>query len=285
VGQLTRRRLSDLWVTGKEIVFDDGGGDPVTVWMQKLNSIQAQEVGRRADAARARLLVMRNNPDSEEWQAIHGSVIAFSGGDKEPLVEFIANDERPKLFRRNEAMIAAEDRWSKENYLQGLRDSWRDGFEERYIKAQTGDADPEAEGVFAELKVFADALTEAVDADLEDERDRLRHLGYDELCDKMAEKVLILDGNQVWLEEMQRWQVYLATRDPDCKQDRYFVSRAEIDLLSTAAYHRLRNEYENLEVDVAEGKDSPAPTPSSLSFEEQNEAATAVPSGLVGATR
>jgi hypothetical protein len=281
--QPTKRRLTDLWVVGRELTLDDGGGDPITVWIQKLNSAEANEANRKCDAARARVIAGRADEDSDGWRAIQGSVRDYAQGNIEVLVEFLLMEERNKIARSVEARVAAEEEWSKDNLLQGLRDAWNDDLERRWLEDDTHEADMEATRCKEELDRFVAQMTEIVDNEVEVIHDAWAHQSVGELELRMGLRLLDIEGNQAWMKELYSCQIYFGTRHPDRKKVRYFESRDEVDTLSLEAYAALHNAFDTLEVDAAEGKDLPAPTDSSPSSEAQGEAETEPVSGPVGA--
>lgn len=283
MGQLLKRRLTDLWVVGREVVLDDGQGEPIKVWMQKNSPTEAAEINRRCDAQRARVLSARDDPDGDAWKAIETAVAEYALGKKEPIVDFLLIDEREKVRRTNEAKIAAEEEWSKDNYLQGLYDAWIEGgMEKRWLKEPD---DPEAFQVKEALDRYSTQVREAVEEEVELMRQAMLANSQQELEERMKFRLLDQEANQEWVKELYSCQLFYAVRDPENKRERYFESRQEVDLLSQQCFSTLFEAYQNLEVDVMEGKDSPAPTPSSLLSEGRAEEGTATDSGLVGASR
>jgi hypothetical protein len=279
-----------LWVVGREITLDDGHG-PVTVWLQKLNPVEATTVARRSDAARARVMAVRFDEDSDEYQAIRASVLDY-GDSKDELVNFLLMEDRGRLERVAEAKLASEDEWTKDNYLQGLRDTWNGvdepggdsiaGLKDVYAK------DPEnveAKHVFDELKRFSSAISVQVEDELVDLREQKTAAPIEAIRVDVIERLIKIESNQAWLDELRRCEIFFGTRRPDNHKERVFTNRDEVDSLSGLTYRRLREAYEGMEVDVAEGKDLPAPPASSASSEPQNEEATVVSSGPVGALR
>lgn len=276
--QLTKRRLTDLWVVGREMTFDDGGGG-VTVWLQKMNPVEAADTSKRCDAARARIVAMRRDHESREWEATRAAVLDL-GDDRAQLIDSLVLEDRARSVRLHEARNGADDEWAKDNYLQGLRDSWEDGLKSTYAEDPE---DSEAKRVFEEMKRFTDAVDAAVEADQADAKAALAEVPLGDLQDRMCERLLEMDGNQAWLGELHRCQIYFGTREGDNHKLRYFTSRSEVDDLGTTIYTRLRTAYENLEVDAAEGKDSGVTPPSSPSPASPATVETPT-SGLVSAT-
>jgi hypothetical protein len=264
------------------LTLDDGDGE-VSVWLQKVNGVEAAEMTRRCDAARSR--VMAATSGDEAWEATLGTVrdyVAEGEGGKERLVDFLLLEKRGELQRSHELKLANEEEWSKDNYIQGLYDAWRDDLEKRWIVDQE---DAEAAKCKEELDRFAAAATEEVDAELELFRESWAQEPEDQLQHRMASKLLEMDAGQAWIAELWACQIYYGTREPDDKMKRYFIDREEVDLLSPRTFEALHEAYQTLEVDVAEGKGSPAPTSSSLSSGDPDAVVTEPSSGLLGASR
>jgi hypothetical protein len=150
---LKKSHLKDLYRRGKELRLDDGDGE-ATVWLQKLSPVDHATAVSRASAARARALMSRNDPDSDDYMSAYGAVIG-SGVERETLIRYINLPELGNKEMIIEAEMAAEEEWSKDDYLQGLRDAWNDTLELRYALEPD---DPECKRVFAELTRFADAV-------------------------------------------------------------------------------------------------------------------------------
>jgi hypothetical protein len=280
--QLTKRRLTDLWVVGRELTLDDGGGDPITVWLQKMNAIEAAEATRRSDAARAKLLASKRD-DEAAWHSVVATVTEYVGGEKSRAVDFLLLEKRNEVQRTVEARFANEEEWSKDNYLQGLYDAWSEGLEKRWLA--DGEDDPEAANCKVQLDRFAGLVNEEVDNEIDLLRQAWTEESMSELQERMAEKLLDMDAGQAWMSELFACQIFYGIREPDDHKQRYFTSREEVNDLAPRTFEVLRQAYVDLEVDVAEGKGLPAPTSSSPSSEEQNGAVTEPSSGQTGADR
>lgn len=279
---MKRRRLADLYRKGREVTFDDGSGEPVVVWLQKINPVDHETVLRKANAARARLLMYRNDRDSEEWQAAYNEALDF--GTRDMLVEYLIQPELAKRERGVEAELAEEEEWSKDDFIQGLHDAWNDGDNALKYRYAEDPEDPEAKRVFAELKKFADIVNTQLEGIAEQLRRDYEGVDEEELRQTFSNQFLEAKANSVWLTEYRRSQLFLATRYPEDHGRFYFESRDEIDSLEDEVFIPLVNAYESLIVDVTEGKGS-QPTPaSSPSSEQPGELATVPSSGPPAAT-
>jgi len=272
---VTRRRLEDLYITGKELIFDDGNGEPVVIWLQKLNPIDMGSCMRRAGAARAKVSSVRSDPESDAYQALWSEVLDV-GTSETGLVDYLAAEVVITAQETAEAKVGAEEEWSKDGYLQGLRDSWEESLSDKYNE------DPEDEDalrVHDELKKFADQATVVAEEMIAENRAELETESRSVLQEKVMERVIQYRSNAAWLDEFHRAQLWMGVRDPKNHRERYFTNRETIEQLSGPVLTRLLNEYQALSVDISEGKDSRQTLDSSPSSEPSPKEATPVSSG------
>lgn len=283
---LAKRRLTDLFILGKQLTLDDGysetGPDgevidyePVTVWVQKMNPVEQAEASRHADAARARYLAVKSQHESDEYMQQMNAVLSF-GDDLDQMATFIIGDEAQKTRAAVTARLSSEERWSKDNYLQGLYDSWNGPLKDEWLKDNNHE---EASRVFVELSRFNKEVDDEVEVELQPLIDSKKDLDIGALRHLMVERMIDLDAGQQWMDEFYRWQMYLNTREPEDHKKKYFLSRAEVDELSHGVVRILREAFQELEVEVQEGKFSPGTPPSSPSSEAPAEEETEVSSG------
>lgn len=273
------RRLEDLYVIGKFIDFDDGKGSPVTVWLRKLNPIEGTKAVRRANAERAKIRSARYDHDSDLYQEVYYEVLEV--GDVEQLVDYIALDEMTNLTLQVEAQLAEEEEWATEDYLQGLRDAWEDGLRERFL---VDGEDPDAKRVFTELERFADAAKAKCDEQYEIIKNGYRREGLDSLREKAIDQMLGYRASGAWVDEFHRCEIWLGTFEQDTKTQ-YWVDREQVDKLPSMILNKLLSEYQDLSVDVLEGKDSEATPDSSSLSEPPDEGETVASSGLAAVSQ
>lgn len=272
---MKRRRLSDLYVKGKEVSCTDHAGDPVVVWLQKINDVDHQSVLRKASAARATHLTYRNKPESDEYKAVYGEVIDFAS--RETMIELVIREDLALRRMRVEAELSAEDEWKEEQYLQGLYDAWNDGLKDDYAR---DNQNPEAKRVFDELKRY----TEAVDKIMDGERIALIRdyelVPEDVIVEKAVEHFLKRAAGAAFMEEYEAYELFYAVRLPEDHKKRYFETRDEIDTISAEIKTQLLSEYQDLVVEPTEGKDLEETPASSPSSDAQGQEATVISSGL-----
>lgn len=271
-----KRRLQDLFVTGKEVSINDGSGDPVVVWIQKLTPVDHETAMRRANARRALFLSIRRMPETEEYQACAMDVYE---ADDDALIAEIVEGELAQKRLAIAAELAADEEWSKDDYLQGLEDAWTENLNERYNEEPE---DPEAKRVFIELKRFADT----VDERLADEREALMNdrSGYDrdELEQIVIKERIETLADLEWMKEYRKCELWLSIRESEDHSKRYFRQRADVDDLAQQVLSPLVVAYQELQVDVVEGKDSgeiPDSSPSSEPSAPAEEESVSSPAG------
>lgn len=271
-----KRRLEDLYVIGREMSIDDGQGDAVVVWMQKLNPVELHSVMRAANAARSRVRSVRADKTSDEYMAMWLDVLDWER--KEDLVEYLIAEQVMHIQERCEAELAAEEEWDKDEYLQGLRDAWESGLKDIY--AVTPD-DPEGKRVLAELTRFSEAAEAAGADDIALARAEMEAQPMESLQEKAMDRVIAYRANTAWLDEFHRAELLYGVRDPENHKAYYFANRTQLDLLSAPVLTQLFATYSELSMDVTEGKGSEETPTSSDSSEQSPKVETGVSSGLV----
>lgn len=277
---MKKRRLSDLYVRGRELSVSDGEGEPVKIWLAKLNELDRETAVRRANAAKARYLIDGDNEEGDRFVAAYGEMREIE--EREDLVIFLIADDVAKARRRIEAQLAAdEETWGKDDYLQGLLDAWLGDEESPGLgKAQMEDPqDPEAKRVWSEIDRYQQEVTKAIRAESDSLMKDFDDLDLDDIRRKAAHKLLELRANEEFTREFQRQQLFFAVRDVVNRRQRYFSAVSELDDLDDELRTYLAEQFADLMVDRVEGKDSPPPADSSTSSDSEDQ-----DSGLVTAS-
>lgn len=258
-----RRRLTDLYVVGKEVEFDDGveGEEPIKVWLSKISPLENRDSADTASSVRAKILALKHAPDADQrLLSVYREQLEDLGvQDRDSMIEFLIAPKVQEAFLSAEARLAEEEAWSKDEYIKSLQNAWNDGLADKYA---INDEDEDALRVYKELKRF----TELVIAEAEDEKENLAAEHENEsdadLYKACLERTIEAEADFAWVNEFSRWQVFYAVRELDDHKQRYFEDRIEVDALDPQILNTLLAEYRELTVDPQEGKDSQA-TPSS----------------------
>lgn len=255
-----QKSLADLYVRGKELTIEDGDGE-ATVWVQKLNPVEHSLATRKADAARAKVLSIKFDKECEEYLALLNDVLE---ADPEVLIEILVAAEEARILPVTEAKTADEERWKTDSYLQGLRDSWRDGVKDAY---ELDPDDVESKRIHDELERFVGEVKDAVAESLDSLRVSLHQTTHKELVEMSMDHRIKAAADMAWVNEYYRSEIAIGTRYQDDHKKRMFPTREDVDVLQLEAYVPLATAFRNLTVDPVEGKDSAGSPPSSDSSE------------------
>lgn len=120
-------RLTQLFAEGAELVLDPpGGGDPVVIWVAKLNSFEEEQASQAGRIARARLInAIREigTPEYEWMQAQKGDTVSAA------MVEVIVQAKESELFIKAINDLRSDPEWrerleimdhSDETQLKGI---------------------------------------------------------------------------------------------------------------------------------------------------------------------
>lgn len=244
-----KRTLRDLYIVGKPVTLDDGDGEPVDVFIRKMNDARHAEAMKRAGAAKSRMKAALKDENSPEYLAILESIDEFG---REGCITYLLQDFQYTKERVIEAEVGAREEWDDENYLEGLQQAWMDGLNDEYAK------DPEhvdAKRTFDELKRFADDCEKEMEGRLEAFKKDL-----DTKTDEQLEKMVVAKYGEVrtasaWLQEFRRCEIWLSTFEPD-KRTLAMEDRSVIDDLEPNVISQLMDAIEEITVEGTEGKES-----------------------------
>jgi hypothetical protein len=268
----TKRRLTDMYRVQKEVVFDDGQGEPIAVLVRKMNPVDHQNALRHANAARARTAALKNHPEDDEYQSQFAQVVDY---DRDELTRYLLEEHRLTRVPVVEAELADEEEWSKDGYLDGLKHAWMDGLKDQYA---LDPEDTEGKRVLSELERFQNKVDEFIQVELDNLEDTLDKRTEDDLRKTVFEKLMTTQASIAWLQEYRRCEVAYGTRTEDGKE-RYFANRDEVSELPVEIYSKLTETYQEISVPVDEGKDLPETEASSPSSAQPESQATESDSG------
>lgn len=280
--------LADLYRVKERVTFGEGD-EAITVWVVKLNQLDMQSVFRRAQAAKAKVLVQIQDPESDLYQSVLAQVLQTE--DQNVLIESIILPEIAEKTLSIQFELEAEKPWGDDEYLVGLRAAWvgsedEPGLEQRWLDTvDTDDPDPEADRVFKELSKFNDLVSER----LKEEHDGLvasyADLDIAWLRDKAVKAFLKTYADQAFTDEYVRQRTFFSVRQGDNWRKPYFAELDDLDQCDDLMVKpRLVQAYEMMTADGPEGKDSPGIPGSSPSSEPLDEEEPSTGSDLVGAS-
>lgn len=275
-----RRKLSDLYQRGKLVVFDDGTEIPedeeaAAVYIKKLNSIESEKALRMANAEKAKIMAASRDPQSEIYLSTMNDI--DTKGGREDWIRDLAEDKAGRLLPQIEDELGAEEEWSKNDYLQGLMDSWENGLRDQHVT----EPDEDSERVWAEIQRFNNLVQNRFEGELERFKKDFDTKTDDQLRDLLIKQLIDRRADFSWLREYRRAELLFAVRDPEEHAKPYFASMEDLNEISNEIFIRLVQEYQLLNVDILEGKGLPQTAASSETSEQPEPQATEVSSGPV----
>lgn len=249
-----KRRLSDLFVTGEDVSFDDGSGEPIRVWVQKLTPAETQLAVEKSRPSKTKIISIKKLPDDHYLKLRY--LDELESGGIEEKIDFIKFLIRPKLEEARisaQERVAAEDEWSKDDYLNGLQEAWNDELQAKWINSD--DEDDEANRVYDELKRYTDQVIKEVEAAEKDLINELDDLSLEALQRRSVNRLIETHGDNILINEFRKQQLFYAVREAENHKNKYFESIDEINTLPEVISNRLFIVYGELAVDSFEGKE------------------------------
>jgi hypothetical protein len=249
-----RRRLSDLYIVGREMSFNDGEDEePVKIWLSKISPIEQRDAADQATKVRGKILALKHSPDAVNERLLYEDQFNDLGlSSRDEIIAFVAASKIQEAMTSNEHRIAAEDAWTNENYLKSLQDAWNDGLSEAWVKDP--DDDPEAARVYAELKRFAEEVDAATADDKANIIAEFDHVSDEELRSRAVDKIIEAEADFAWLNEFSFYQIFYAVREIDDHKKRYFDNVNEVKGIDTSIVTELVSTYREMTVEGVEGK-------------------------------
>lgn len=277
-----------MFVTGKPIVFDDGAGDTVEVWMQKLSDPEVEEAAVQAGAKRAVRQRVADDETSNTYLSCYAEVRNF--GDRKVLIDAIVRDDIVEYRGQTEAELMSLPEWGGEDdNILSLLEAWEgnentEGLKHAYARGIDAVGYTDAAVVKDTLTRFDAEVDRIVDGEIQRVHRDFEGHSDEQIFAEATKVILERQAMTAFLTEFNLIQVYFATRDAKKHRERYFEDIDEVRYLPDVMRTRLIEEYSKLEVDATEGKDSPATPDSSESSGLAATEATDSSSGPADAT-
>ena len=249
----TKATLFDLYKMGKELTITEGDVS-VTVYLQKMNAIQQQKAQRKANGARAGVLAMQRDENSEQ-RAEYETGFVDQFPTRSDRVQFLVADKNVNERSKAEARLAESDKWAKDDYLEGLQEAWEDEMKDLWTSEDT--RTEESDRVYKELKAYIGEVDEAVKPAHDKAVKEFEAKTDDELHRLVVDRQLRAESDMAWLNEYRMQEIFFTVRDKDNTNKFYFGSRQELDMLPNLIQQKLLSAIQQLTVDVAEGKGLP----------------------------
>jgi hypothetical protein len=278
-------RLTQLFAEGKELVLTPGSGDPVVLWIAKLNAFEEEQANQAGRVARARLINAIREIGTPEWdwlQAQKGDTVSVA------MVEAIVQSKESELFVKALNDLRADPDWrerleimdqSDEDTLKGIELAAHDK-----LKAE-----------------HAGELLDRHDQRKKDLREELSHLDRPNLEEQYEQAFLNEQGMAAFGLERARQHIYLCMRSceagvPDDYPDdnarwdhsacdhqlRYLASPDEVAHLPQSVREKVEDAYNEISLAPSMARFTDALESSSESPERSATEAVSTPSGPAG---
>ena len=280
------RRVTDLFVEGSELYLgDDDQGEPVVLWVNKLNSFEVEEARRDAVAARGLRLLELEKEDNPERQAMLSQIGRWT---VDRLREARVDQQGDELYLQAINDMESDEEWAeKVSMLRRMP---------QLLKDENAPADDKRHAQLTELNA------EYMQA-LQDRLGKLQAEKLKELKDDDREK-LVQDFMEAWqhrlsldefMAEKRRTELFFALRD--CKaqrvkydggerwdhkgcdhRERLVPARSEVSSLPEGVIGRAMDVMDGVTVPQRESGNSDAPASSSGSSEQPSVSEESTPS-------
>jgi len=275
---LRLRRVTDLFTSGRELLLSgaDDDGQPILVWLAKLNTFQRGECHRDGEAAQARRVAALGE-DSDE---IRAAITQFEVAPDEEIFDFLLISQGGAFYIKAQEDVRAEEGWRDKIALLE-RDA---ALEEGGSPAST----EEREAITKVQVEYLEAIEAARQTRYDDAKKDLADLDRDELRRRYLDTVRANMAENVYWAEYRRTEVYLSVRDCSattstasgesgydhsaCTHLKLLASRAGVNDIPQELLDRIRQGLGDLNATPTEAGNSAAPQTSSGSVEQQSNA-------------
>lgn len=214
-----RRRLSELYVKGEEVRFNEDGvvedkedqtDDDIIVWVQPPDPLQREEAVRAASAAKARTQIAARDPESRVSLETDMYVGDLDPGDlRNYLVDAQTRDVRSRAMRD----VLGREEWEDFTALQDSMREWEEaGFPET----------DEWQPLIERDKEYGQQIQERIKEIIEDTRAGLDLLGDEEVMKRARKRYVESVANQSFMQAYEIHMLFFACRDDEDHRELFF---------------------------------------------------------------
>lgn len=244
-----RRRLSELYVKGREVRFNEQGvvdspvsngkhqtlaqwgaahegedapeylwpsDDDIVIWVQPPDPLQREEAVRSSQAARARAMLAAKDLDAEEGAGAEQFVSDLSD---EQCIEYLLQYESRDLRSRAIQEVLEEGEWED---FTALQDSMREWEEEGFPDG------PEWDALIKRDREYGEQVRTRIQDMLNDLRESLKGLNAAELRKRSKKKYTDSLGNQAFMQKYEVQMLFRACRDDEDRRELFFENDEEL---------------------------------------------------------
>jgi hypothetical protein len=269
-----RRRLSELYVKGKDVRFNEGGvvadgdesDDDIVVWVQPPDPFQREEALRAAQAAKARARAGAKDPESQTSLEADELLSELEADDlSDFLVDQMVGELRPRAIRD----VLGRDEWED---FTALQDSMREWEEAGYPETE------EWAPLIERDKAYGEQIQERMKEVLEDTRESMKLLPAEEVKKRVRKRLVDQVANQAFMQAYEIHMLYYSCRDDENHTELFFEDFNELKSYEAVVQQGLADALSSFINDPVEAKNSPRVAPGSESSEPPVEPETSEPS-------
>lgn len=257
-----RRRLSELFVKGVEVRFNENGinaGDPtdtdVVIFVTPPSPLQREYAIRDAQAARANTMLNARRNANDHQAAVSKAFI--SEMNDVDLVEYLVAMGEQERQGEATRQVLGNPEWED---FDTLRDLMRE-----YEEEGSPEGDPKWEALLEKDKRFGDQVGELVQELNQAAREAFRLMNRDTLEDKAFERRLEVVGTQEFVAVYEAAMLFYACRDDEDHNELFFESVNEMRSFPEEMTRHLADTLSEFISQVAEAKNSQRAEPGSES--------------------
>ena len=278
IGPNRLHRVTELFVTGRELLLGQGPDGPVLVWVNKLNAFQRNDAQRDGAAGQSRR-ALGLGEDSENIKLLRARIPTYTS---ESLIGAVLAPRASEFYLAGRDDVHADEAWTERLVLIERGDA---------LAADGSHQTQEEAAQLAELNLaYLGAVEEASEvrrADAAKDLEGEERGALEALYVEAYKRMLTFEAFQ---DEYNRTEIFYALRDcqgvatPEghdhtrCTHQRLLPSRAGVAELPEELLERVQNTINLLNMPPASAGNSVAPPTSSGSSEPPNSAGDSPPS-------
>jgi hypothetical protein len=277
LNRMKYRRVTDLYVRGRELTLRDG----TIMWVQVLNSFEVEAAREDGRGARARMVMALQEHGSDELAKVEASFFVIG---RERIIEQLVDAKYPESLVRANETIANDPDWTERLAISARQDE---------ILSREP-SDPERQLLD---KINQDYLVESgqlIDEALEDHRKKFEAMSDVEVRDAFVKLYIDQRGAGVALAEHRLSEVFFAARCCDGTQStdgiwdhsscdnhhvQVFENRREVRDAPDDLIEEIHAALSQLNMTPRDAKNSDRPQSSSASSLPSNEEEASTASG------
>lgn len=271
------RRVTDLYVKGKEVVLLDG----TIIFAKALNGFEMQEARNDAQAARARMTLALKEFGSDELAKLEAK---FEEMGREDVIEELLDAHGGEWLVKVVGEVQDDPEWSERVELLAREDE-NDG--------TTPKSDEEKQLLEKIQKDYMTEVARRMDVERDFEEKKLESMSDEDLRDEFKELWVSRRGQEAALNEYRLTEVWYGARECEAEltepgrfdhskcnghKQQIWETRAEVRELPDELFEKLVAAMADVTMTPREGKDSGSPASSSDSSALPSEPEESTPS-------